>query len=105
MYAYSIASSVYQVNLDLCDQSYSCFCDLPEGDDYQLIDVRPPAMQADSPLEGALHIPLLQLRSRLNEIGQLKPVIMICKFGKLSYSTARILRQHGYAVKSVSDGV
>lgn len=82
-----------------------CIFELPEDEDSQLIDVRPPAMQAEKPLPQARHIPISELRSRMGEIDKSKPVITICKMGKLSYFAARILQQNGYQVKSFSGGV
>ncbi len=82
-----------------------CINSLPkDGEDFQLIDVRPPPMAAASPIEGAVTIPLTELRSKLNEIDKNRPVITICAFGKMSYFAARILVQHGYQVKSFAGG-
>jgi NADPH-dependent 2,4-dienoyl-CoA reductase/sulfur reductase-like enzyme/rhodanese-related sulfurtransferase len=77
----------------------------PDPNKEQVVDVRPPAFREAAPFPGALAIPLPELRKRLNEIDPTKPVVTLCKLGKMSYFAARILKQHGYQVKSYAGGV
>ena len=46
--------------------------------------------------EGAVHIPLNELRERLGEIDKTRPVWAYCKVGQRGYNATRILRQHGF---------
>jgi len=78
---------------------------IPEDEDLQLVDLRPPAMAELSPVDRARSIPLPELRDRLGELDQQKPVATVCALGKLSYFGARILAQHGFDVTSVSGGI
>ncbi len=63
-----------------------------------LLDVREPAEYAEVHAQNAVLIPLGQLASRLNEIGQYKdkPVAVICRSGRRSAQGAEILRSAGF---------
>jgi len=87
------------------DGYVECVHTLPQGDeDVQLVDVRPLPMQQQSPIPGAISLPLPELRRRLGEIDKTRPVLTICSYGKMSYFAARILKQHGFNVKSFAGG-
>jgi NADPH-dependent 2,4-dienoyl-CoA reductase/sulfur reductase-like enzyme/rhodanese-related sulfurtransferase len=79
--------------------------DFPDVETEQVLDARPPVMQEQSPLDGAIHIPLAQLRKRMEELDKSRPVVTICKMGKFSYMVARVLMQHGFKVKSYVGGL
>ena len=74
----------------------------PNG--HTLIDVRFEAEYKESHLDGALNIPLEQLRGRLAELDRDKPVVVYCKIGRRSYMAARILRPNGFKVRSLVGG-
>jgi rhodanese-related sulfurtransferase len=76
--------------------------DQPEA---QVVDIRPPALVERDPVEGAVNIPLPQLRSSLERLDRSRPVITVCALGKTSYFAARILEQNGFEVKSYSGGI
>lgn len=61
-----------------------------------LVDVRPPEAYQKGALEGAVNIPLAQLRQRAGEIPKDKKVIMCCAKGYSSYTATRILNQLGF---------
>jgi NADPH-dependent 2,4-dienoyl-CoA reductase/sulfur reductase-like enzyme/rhodanese-related sulfurtransferase len=83
-----------------------CLKDLPEASsEYQIIDVRPSAAQAQNPIPGALNIPLTELRKRLHEIDRERIAVTACSYGKMSYFASRILRQNGFKVKSLAGGL
>lgn len=66
---------------------------------YQIVDVRDAGEIEQSPLPGAehaVHIPLDQLRDRLDELDRGKPTVTSCASGLRSYVAARILMQHGF---------
>lgn len=69
-----------------------------------VVDVRSPLEYEVGHLEGALSIPLEELRRRMNELEREKPVIVYCKIGRRSYEAARILMQHGFQVRSLLGG-
>jgi len=70
----------------------------------QVIDVRPPKMVEKEPVPGAVNIPLGQLRGRLGEIDDTRPVFTICQVGKTSYFAARILANNGFDARSILGG-
>jgi NADPH-dependent 2,4-dienoyl-CoA reductase/sulfur reductase-like enzyme/rhodanese-related sulfurtransferase len=70
-----------------------------------LIDVRTPQEFSLGTIEGAINIPLDELRSRLMEIPRNKEIILFCQVGQRGYLAYRILIQNGYTnVKNVSGG-
>ncbi len=79
---------------------------LPAKGETQVVDVRPKAMTDLEPLEGAVAIPLSELRCRAEtELERSKPVVAVCALGKTSYFGARILSQLGFDAYSVSGGL
>ncbi len=69
-------------------------------DSTQIIDTRPAEMAQLKPIPGAKNIPFPELRARLGELDRSKPVITACALGKMSYFASRILKQHGFEVRS-----
>jgi len=67
-----------------------------KGDDNIILDVRTHEEFKARSIEGAINIPLEELRNRLNEIPNGKPIITFCEVGYRSYLSTRILLQHGY---------
>jgi len=78
---------------------------LPTDSETQLIDVRPKENAELNPIEGAINIPMPQLRKHLKEIDPEKPVVTVCALGKMSYFASRVLQQHGYTVSSMIGGI
>lgn len=62
-----------------------------------LIDVRTPDEFAVGALEGAVNIPLDEMRGRLGEIPVDKPVVLCCGVGLRGYLASNILRGNGFA--------
>jgi len=56
------------------------------------------------PIDGAVNIPLDELRSRLDEIPQDTTVAVSCHVGLRSYIATRILSQHGKNVRNITGG-
>lgn len=69
-----------------------------------LLDVREPQEVEAGPVEGAYHIPLGQLRSRIGELDKGRPIIINCASGLRSYLAERILKQKGFKVSNFSGG-
>ena len=66
-------------------------------DEVEVVDVRSPA-EFDGELghlKGAKLLPLEELRTRMDEIGWSRPVVLICQSGKRSAMAATILRKAG----------
>ena len=70
-----------------------------------LLDTRTPAEYAFGSIEGAVNIPLDDLRDRLDEIPKDKEIYTFCAVGLRGYLAQQILRAHGFTrVKNLSGG-
>jgi len=69
-----------------------------------LLDVRDPSEYKKGCVEGAVNIPLNDLRPRMAEIPKNQPVWSYCLVGQRSYYATRTLSQYGYDIKSLSGG-
>lgn len=69
-----------------------------------LVDVRNPAECTGGVLDGAVNIPLDELRDRLGELDPAKEIWVYCQVGLRGYLAERILAQHGFRVKNVTGG-
>ena len=67
-----------------------------EREEVVLIDVRTPEEFALGTIEGAVNIPLDDLRSRLGEVPADRPVVVFCAVGLRGYVAARLLMGRGY---------
>ena len=61
-----------------------------------IIDVRISDSFQIKTIEGAVNIPLQELRQRINEIPKDKKVVLLCNTGYTSYLASRILIQNGF---------
>ena len=77
--------------------------DLPS--DAVLLDVREAAEVAAGKVPGALHIPLGQLRSRLDELPKDQQIVAYCKVGIRGYLAERILKENGFNAANMSGGM
>ena len=64
--------------------------------DAVVIDVRPNMIYKMGTIEGAINIPITEIRERLDEIPKDKKVILSCNTGYTSYCASRILMQKGF---------
>lgn len=78
--------------------------DTIDPENSMLIDLRTPEETASGMIEGAVNIPLDELRDRLGEIDRSKTIYLYCRSGQRSYIGARILTGHGFKAKSLSGG-
>lgn len=69
-----------------------------------LLDIRTAEERMIGELPGSVHIPLDQLRGRLAEVPQEKPVYVYCSVGQRGYVAQRILLQRGYEAYNLSGG-
>lgn len=75
----------------------------PAGDEI-LLDARTPGEVARGSIDGALHIPLDELREHLDELPRDKRLRVFCQSGLRSYVACRILMQHGFSCANVAGG-
>ncbi|SFG47196.1 FAD-dependent oxidoreductase [Sporolactobacillus nakayamae] len=69
-----------------------------------LIDVRTEQEYGSGTIQGAVNIPLDDLRERVSEIPKDRDLIVTCQVGLRGYLAARILAQKGYSVKNLDGG-
>lgn len=70
-----------------------------------LIDLRNrDELRVSGVIEGAVHIPLNELRERLDELDRTKTMIPFCAAGLRGYIAHRILVQHGFRSRNLSGG-
>jgi len=69
-----------------------------------LLDVRDEYEFAEGHAEGALNIPLPQLRDRLTELPEAKALHVYCGVGQRAYYAVRLLLQHGFDARDISGG-
>lgn len=60
-----------------------------------VVDVRTADEYASGHIDGAINIPVDQIRARMHEIPVGKPVVLYCRSGARSANAARILRSAG----------
>ena len=70
-----------------------------------LVDVRTADEYALGGLDGAVNIPLDELRERLAELPSGKPVWVYCGVGLRGYLASNILKEHGFEVKNLIGGL
>lgn len=71
----------------------------------QVLDVRnAPELDKLGRIPGALHIPLDELRGRLDELPKDKELLISCQVGLRGHVACRLLSQHGFRVKNLSGG-
>ena len=69
-----------------------------------LVDVREGEEFRRGSIDDAINIPLDQLRQRLSEIPNDRPIWVNCARGHRSYYAVRILQQHGFDASNLSGG-
>ena len=77
---------------------------LPCDGSVTLLDARTAAEYAGGHIEGFRNIPVDELRDRLDEVEQGKPVYVICQSGLRSYIACRILAGDGYETYNFAGG-
>jgi len=69
-----------------------------------VLDVRERAEWDTGHIEGAVHIPVGELRSRCGELDRSRPWAVYCRVGRRAYIAERILRSNGFDVVNISGG-
>lgn len=75
-----------------------------EDDGVALLDTRTAGENARGGIEGASHIPVDELRGRLDELPRDKRLLVFCASGLRSYVACRILSQHGFTCANIAGG-
>jgi rhodanese-related sulfurtransferase len=77
--------------------------------DAVLLDVREPEEWAAGHIDGAVHVPMMQLPQRLSyDPGPITPdarVVVVCKVGGRSAQVTAWLRQQGYDATNLAGGM
>ncbi|WP_104111974.1 rhodanese-like domain-containing protein [Arthrobacter sp. N199823] len=71
----------------------------------QILDVREDFEVTEGMIPGALHIPLGELNSRLNELDQSLPIIVVCRSGNRSARVTDALNGAGYSAHTMAGGM
>jgi len=69
-----------------------------------LLDVRNPVELVVESVQGAVNIPLPQLRARLGELPRDREILIICRSAQRAYYATRILLQNGFKARNISGG-
>jgi len=69
-----------------------------------LVDVREEEEFKRDSIDGAINIPLGQLRRRLSELPRDRPIWVNCGVGQRSYYAVRVMQQYGFAARNLSGG-
>ncbi|SMC28224.1 NADPH-dependent 2,4-dienoyl-CoA reductase, sulfur reductase [Clostridium acidisoli DSM 12555] len=72
--------------------------------DVILVDVRSEIEFANGHLEGAMNLPVDNLRENLSSLDKNKEIIVYCQVGIRGYIAERILRQNGFKSKNLTGG-
>lgn len=83
--------------------NYDCINDLIQDGKY-LLDVREPIENELGSIQGAVNIPVGQLRKRLNEVPKDKTIHVFCQVGIRGYIATRILLQNGFDAVNIDGG-
>jgi len=75
------------------------------GPDALIIDVRTKKEFEKGHVEGAMHVPLDELRSRLEDLPRDREILPYCGVGQRSYYATRILLQNGFKARNLSGGM
>ncbi len=75
---------------------------LPDG--LTVLDVREPIEWTHGHIEGSVHVPLMELPTRLGELGD-SQTLVVCKVGARSAHAVEFLRQQGYDAVNLDGGL
>ncbi len=77
---------------------------LKDKENVLILDVRTDEEYESGAYKECIHIPLDDLRSRLNELDKSKTYLVYCKTGLRSYIACRILSQNEFKVENITGG-
>jgi len=85
------------------DALLASWAELPSTDAL-IVDVREPGEHQSGCIDGAVNLPLNQLRDRLGELPHEREIWVHCGVGQRSYYALRLLKQHGFKVRNLPGG-
>jgi rhodanese-related sulfurtransferase len=71
----------------------------------EFLDVREDDEWQAGHIDGARHIPLGELSSRVGELPKGRPIVAVCRSGSRSAAAVRGLKQLGYDAENLDGGV
>jgi rhodanese-related sulfurtransferase len=74
-------------------------------EDLQVIDVRETYERDAGHIAGTVHIPMVELTARADEIDRERPVVFYCRVGARSDMAAQAFRASGYDARSMTGGL
>ncbi len=74
-------------------------------DGMQIVDVRHKHEFEAGRIDAALHIPISELHSRMEEIDPSTPVVTVCRTGSRSARAAQLLNENGYKAQNLEGGM
>jgi rhodanese-related sulfurtransferase len=77
----------------------------PLPDDLVVLDVREDDEWAAGHLDPSVHIPLMQIPQRLDEIPRDQPLLVVCKVGARSAQATAYLQAQGVDASNLSGGL
>jgi len=75
-----------------------------DQDQFLVVDVREPGEWEAGHIQGALHIPMVQVRGRLEELRD-RRVVTVCKSGHRSGQVAEFLAARGFEAENMNGGM
>ena len=72
--------------------------------DYVVLDIRKQVERDLGTIEGSVHIPIEELRNRIDELDKDANYIILCSIGLRGYLSDRILKDHGFKSKNLVGG-
>ncbi|GJQ25133.1 MAG: pyridine nucleotide-disulfide oxidoreductase [Phycisphaerae bacterium] len=82
----------------------TCHVDDAPKDGAVWLDVRTAAEHAAGAIPGSILVPIDELRDRLGELPNDRPIVTYCAVGQRGYTAARILKQLGFDARNLSGG-
>ncbi len=99
-YAGFVAANVLRKEVRICHVADV----VKPGPNQLLLDVRTKPEVQQGMIPGSVHIPLDELRVRLNELPRDKEILVSCQVGLRGYLACRILSQNGFACRNLTGG-
>ena len=74
-------------------------------DEVVFVDVREPYEWDAGHIDGSLHIPIMQIQERTDEVPSDRTIVVVCQIGQRSDLVARFLRDNGYEAHNLEGGM
>ena len=78
---------------------------LGRKEDVFILDVRTREECGEGIIEGAVNIPVDQLKARVGEVSKGKKIVVICEHGSRSMLAANFLRAQGFDASNIRGGM